>query len=310
MKRFLLILLFSFLILFSSCVRNERPESDGLVITAVNFPCYDAARAIAGDRADIRMLLPAGAESHSYEPSPEDIVRILSSDLFIYTGGESDYWVESLLKDLDGNVKTFSLIENAPVVFYESEVDSLQKEDEEQEEAVFDEHVWTSLSNEIAIIKALCNTMSGLDAVNASFFEENCNAYVFKLEDIKDGFSSLFDETGHPEIVVADRFPLIYFVSEFDLPYLAAFPGCANESEPGAKTVAFIIDKVRAEKIGCIFHMELANTMLAELVAEETGAKVYQFNSCHNVSKVQFDEGITYVDLMQENLETLREAYL
>ncbi len=310
MKRLVLILLASILILFSSCSRKELLDADGLVITAVNFPCYDAARAIAGDRADIRMLLPAGAESHSYEPSPEDIVRILSSDLFIYTGGESDYWVESLLRDLDGKVKTFSLIEHAPMVFYESEVDFLQQEEEEQEDGVFDEHVWTSLSNEIAIIKALCETMCGLDKDNASFFEENCNAYVVKLEDLKDGFSSLFSEVGHPEMVVADRFPLIYFVSEFDLPYLAAFPGCANESEPGAKTVAFIIDKVKDEKIGCIFHMELANTMLAELIAEETGAKVYQFNSCHNVSKRQFDKGITYVDLMQENLETLREAYL
>lgn len=310
MKRLILILLSFVLILFSSCSRDERTVSDGLVITAVNFPCYDAARAIAGDRADIRMLLPVGTESHSYEPSPEDIVRILSSDLFIYTGGESDYWVESLLKDLDGQVKTFSLIGHAPVVFYESEVDSLQNEEEEEEGVVFDEHVWTSLSNEIAIIKALCGTMSGLDMGNAPFFEDNCNAYVSKLEDLKVGFSSLFDEAGHPEMVVADRFPLIYFVSEFDLPYLAAFPGCANESEPGAKTVASIIDKVKAEKIGCIFHMELSNTMLAELVAEETGAGVYQFNSCHNVSKRQFDEGITYVDLMQENLETLRKAYL
>lgn len=310
MKRFLAILVFSILVLFASCSRNERSEADGLVITAVNFPCYDAARAIAGDRADIRMLLPVGTESHSYEPSPEDIVRILSSDLFIYAGGESDYWVESLLKDLDGDVKTFSLIEHAPIVFFESDVASLEHEEAEHEDEVLDEHVWTSISNEIAIVKALCETISGLDMDNAAFYEENCIDYVSRLAELRNDFSSLFNKVGHPEMVVADRFPLIYFVSEFNLPYLAAFPGCANESEPGAKTIAFIIDKVKEEEIGCIFHMELANTMLAELIANETGAEVFQFNSCHNVSKRQFDNGVTYVDLMQENLETLREAYL
>lgn len=312
--RCFLLLLSSVLVLFSSCSEKKTRQDGGLVITALDFPSYDAARAVVGDLAEVVMILPPGTESHGYEPSPEDMVKILSSDLFVYCGGESDHWIDGILDDLDGKVATFSLLANSPVVFLEDDVGAVESVDDDSHGhdhgAVYDEHVWTSLTNEIAIIEALCGTISGLDPGNAGAYGVQSGNYIARIEELRSGFSALFEQAGHPLMVVADRFPLIYFVSEFGIPYLAAFPGCAEESEPSAKTVAYMIDRIRADGVDSIFHMELSNTMLCDLIAEETGASPYLFNSCHNITKRQFDQGVTYVDLMEENLETLREAFL
>lgn len=312
MRKYLFLLLAACLALFSSCQGGKERKDGRLVITALDFPSYDAVRAVTGDLADIRMILPPGMDSHGYEPGPEDMVAILSSDLFVYCGGESDHWMDGILNDMDGEVAVFSLLEHSPVVLMEDESGVIEAEDGEGHghDDVYDEHVWTSLSNEIAIIEALCGTISGLDPENAGSYGVQSGGYVARIEELRTGFTSLFEQAGHPLMVVADRFPLIYFVSEFDIPYLAAFPGCAEESEPSARTVAYLIDRIRADGVESIFHMELSNTMLCDLIADETGAGVYLFNSCHNVTKRQFDQGVTYVDLMEENLETLKEAFL
>ena len=110
------------------------------------------------------------------------------------------------------------------------------------------------------------------------------------------------------KIIVADRFPFLYFVKEYGLTYYAAFPGCAKDTEADPKTIAFLIDKVKADQIPVIFHIELSNQQMRRSIAEATGAKERQLNSIHNVTQKDFDAGVTYVDLMRQNVKTLKEA--
>lgn len=287
---------------------------DGPLVVASSFPSYDAARAVMGGRGQLSMLLPPGSDVHSWEPTIEDVVRINDADLFIYTGGESDAWLDGILSQLDSSVTVFSLVDNASTVFYESEEGIVQGEDDGHDHedhghgSEIDEHVWTSLENEMAIVQAIADTLSTIDPDGSDAYQANASAYTTRIDEIKQDFQAVVDNAVRKEIVVTDRFPLLYFANEFGLEWMAAYPGCVAESEPSAKTVAALIDHVRDEGIPVVLHMELSNTMLSEAVAEETGANVLEFSSCHNVSKRQFDEGLTYADLMEANVEVLKEA--
>lgn len=313
MRRSVPILLIVCLFLLFSCSSADEGNDDRLEIMAASFPSYDAARAVAGDLASITMLVPPGGGEHSYEPSIEDVIRISESDLFIYNGGESDTWITYILSDLDSATSTFSLLENAAFTLYEDEENIAWKEEnhdghDHSHGRVLDEHVWTSPENEIAIIQALCEEIASLDEDNREVYESNAASYIEDIREVQGTIRDIVENGMRREIIVADRFPLLYFVTEFSLDYYAAYPGCSSESEPSAKTVAFLIDKVREDWIPVVLHMELANTLLSEVVAEETGAAVMEFSSCHNVSKRVFDRGVTYVDLMRQNAAVLKEA--
>ncbi len=306
--RRLLFAILSVLLAVTSCSR-ENGSTDGLVVTALNFPSYDAARAVLGENADLRMLIPPGAEVHSYEPSPEDVIRIIESDLFIYTGGESDEWIDGILDELD-HVRLFSLISHSPVVYDEEHVEGMQEEAHAHEADISgsDEHVWTSLENMAAIVSDLKDEIILLDPESSSEYEANASAYISSILSLKDDFSKLRENSARNLIVVADRFPFLYFAREFGLEYYAAFAGCASGTEPSAKTVAFLIDTVRREGIPVVMHIELSNTMLAEVVADETGAEVMELNSAQNISLRDFNSGKTYLDIMRDNYVTLKEA--
>ena len=313
MRRSVPLLLIVCLFLLFSCSNTEERNDDRLEIMAASFPSYDAARAVAGDLASITMLVPPGGGEHSYEPSIEDVIRISGSDLFIYNGGESDTWITYILSDLDGATSTFSLLENAAFTLYEDEENIAWKEEnhdghDHSHGRVLDEHVWTSPENEIAIIQALCEEIASLDEDNREVYESNAASYIEDIREVQGTIRKIVEDGMRREIIVADRFPLLYFVTEFSLDYYAAYPGCSSESEPSAKTVAFLIDKVRDDGIPVVLHMELANTLLSEVVAEESGAAVMEFSSCHNVAKRVFDSGVTYVDLMRQNAAVLKEA--
>ena len=294
------------LLLLASCSQTES-EDGRLKVTCTNFPACDAARAVFADRADIRMILPYGGESHSYEPTGDDVIRIMESDLFIHSGGESEYFAQRIISSLEGDVRTFALTDNVSVLFTESDEGIIQSEEEEEGE-VYDEHVWTGISNEIDIISSLCAVACEMDPEGSAFYRANADSYISELESLRSEFHEIVSAAKRRTIVVTDRFPLLYFVSEFGLDYIAAYPGCAAETEVSARTVARIIDYVRENDVPAVLHMELANTLLSETVSDETGCRVLEFSSCHNVPKREGLAGVTYIDLMKRNTEVLKEA--
>ncbi|MDR0786120.1 MAG: metal ABC transporter substrate-binding protein [Treponema sp.] len=312
-------LLASFLLCFSSCVKKSdiaRNANGNIAVTATIFPPYDFVRQIAGDKVNLKMLLPPGAESHSFEPTPQDIIAVQNSKLFIYVGGESDEWVERILDSMDvSNMKIVSLMDCVDVV-EEEIVEGM--EDEEAEEAFeaigietgpeYDEHVWTSPKNAARIVEAVTDALCETDAANAETYRQNAAAYTAKLNELDGEFHTVVDSALRKTFVFGDRFPFRYFADAYGLSYFAAFPGCSTETEPSAATVAFLIDKIKSEQIPVIFHIELSNERMADTIAEATGAKKLLLHACHNISKSDFDDGKTYLDLMQANVKNLQEA--
>lgn len=314
MKKFFAILIaLSLALSLAAC--GEAPEADngGISVVATTFAPYDFARQLVGDMGTVSMLLPPGSESHSYEPTPKDILEIQNADVFIYVGGESDAWVTDVLESVGEGVRAVTLmdcvelLEEETVEGMEAEVHD-HEHGEQGHEAEYDEHVWTSPRNAALICEKIAAALCEADPANASVYNANLAVYSAELAKLDAAFTGIVADGARKTIIFADRFPLLYFARAYGLTYYAAFPGCSEDAEPSAATVAFIIDKVREEDIPVVFHVELANEDMADIVCDETGAVKRQFNACHNVTRAQFNAGVTYLDLMWENTEVLKEA--
>jgi zinc transport system substrate-binding protein len=296
-------------LLLSACSARKSAEDPGKInVTAVNFPPYDFVRAIAGDRVNLTMLLPPASESHSYEPTPRDIITVRNSSIFIFTGGESDEWVESILESVDTGKMTIIKLMDCVDVVEEEIVEGMEEEEEEEEGIAYDEHVWTSPKNAKLIVSALTEALCGADGANAAFFRQNEASYLAKLDELDAAFQSVVDGAKRKTIVMGDRFPFRYLADAYDLSYFAAFPGCSTETECSAATVAFLIDKIRDENIPAIFHIELSNEKIADTISEATGAQKLLLHACHNISKQDFESGVSYLELQQGNVDRLRIA--
>ena len=292
------------------CRRAETQarEEGKLSVISVIFPSYDFARVIAGDKVKLSMLLPPGAESHSYEPSPKDIIAIRDCDLFIYPGGESYKWAERILESIGTSKNKIKILKLADLVnpLEEELVEGM--EGEKEETPSFDEHVWTSPKNARMITASITEALFGLDGANAGFYRQNSSDYCARLDELDALFRSIVEGARRNTIVFGDRFPFRYLADAYGLEYFAAFPGCAAETEPSAATVAFLINKVKSENIPVIFHMELSNEKMADAISEATGAKKSLLHSAHNVTLKDFNSGVNYLDLQKTNADHLREA--
>ena len=172
----------------------------------------------------------------------------------------------------------------------------------------YDEHVWTAPANAVEITQAIGREMEALDAENASAYRANTAAYVSQLRQLDADFKSFFATVSNKTVIFGDRFPLRYFVEEYGLTYYAAFPGCSTQTEPSAATIAFLIDKLKAEHLSTVYYIEFSNHLVADSIAEAAGVQTAMIQTCHNVSQEEVDSGATYVSLMREDLETFRET--
>ena len=295
-------------------VSQDKGEQNTLSIVTTIFPPYDFASQVAGDKAEITMLLSPGAESHSFEPTPQDIMKIQNCDMFIYVGGEGDAWVDDILASMDtSRMKIIKMIDCVPAV-EEELVEGMEPEEEEEshgqeaEEPEYDEHVWTSPKNAIKITEAISDALCEMDKSNESYYQKNTSDYTEQLTALDKEFREIVAQSSRKVMVFGDRFPLRYFADEYGLDYYAAFPGCSTETEPSVSTIKFLVDKVKSEKIPVVFYIEFSNHKTADSISEATGAKALLFHSCHNVSQKDRDEGKNYVSIMKENAVNLKEA--
>jgi zinc transport system substrate-binding protein len=318
----------------SASPRKEPADNGKPTVVTTLFPPYDFVRQIAGESVNLTMLLPPGAESHSFEPTPQDIIKIQNSSLFIYAGGESDAWVDRILSTLDtSRIRVLRLMDCVEIVEeeivegmqddehdhededhdHEGEEEDHDHEGEEEdhdheEEAEYDEHVWTSPRNAKLIVERISGELCEIDRAKAGEFRAKTGDYLAKLDALDAAFRNAVNQGRRRIFIFGDRFPFRYFADAYGLRYFAAFPGCSTETEASAATVAFLIDKVRAEQIPVVFHIELSNEKIADTICEATGAKKALFHAAHNVSRQEFTGGASYLELMTKNVEALKEA--
>ena len=305
-----------------------KEEKDGrLYVVTTVFPYYDFVRQIAGDRVRLKLVVPAGMDSHSFEPTPADMIAIQEADILIRNGGTMEHWLDEVLDALDTSQMTVvtmmdyvDTVEEETVEGMESggheghshgdDEDGHQESDHQDDghemEIEYDEHIWTSPVNGAKLAGVICEELKKADPDNGAVYEENAGHYQRELEELDRAFRQIVENGKRNLIIVADKFPFRYFADEYGLEYRAAFTGCSSDTEPSAQTIAYLINKVKEQQIPAVYYLELSTPRVAEIIGEETGAKPMLFHSCHNVTRKEFDEGVTYLQLMKNNVEALR----
>lgn len=289
MKRILAIIIC--LILLCGC---SAPQQDNgkLTIVTTNFVCYDFARAVVGDTANLSILVPVGSDIHSFEPSARDIANINDCDFFVYIGGESDTWVDRTLSNLNSN-NQLKLIDGIPLI---------------KNGETYDEHIWTSPENAKKMINAILKKICEIDSQNNEIYRKNAEDYIKKISDAEQETKNVISTAKVKKIVVADRFPLIYFTEYFGIEYVAAFNGCEHDTDADLHTVARLIDAVNKDGLKTVYCIGGSGLSVADAVVNATGATKAELHSFGNITPAEFQNGITYIDIMNRNTEALRKG--
>ncbi len=294
--------------------KRNTTEDAKIKIVASNFASYDFLRAIIGDNEEIELtfLLGPGKDAHSYDPTAGDLIKIQNADLFVYVGGEMEKWADKVLESTDSNGKEIICISDFVEKIEEKEVDGAEDEhhdeEHEHEEGAFDEHIWTSPDNAIKMVNALEEAMEKIDNENAATYKKNADEYIKQINEVDKKIQEVVDNKVRNRLVFADKMPMQYFMEYYGLEASAAFDGCSTETDPSAKTIAYLQNKIKEERIPVVLYIELNPGKVAQTIANETGAEAMQINSLHNVSLEDFNNGETWVSLMSKNVEVLKKA--
>ena len=287
---------------------EQTKKNQKLTIVATLFPQYDFARQIAGDQADVILLLPPGMESHSYEPTPGDMITIQESDLFLYTGDEMEPWAANIVTDLPDHTLTANLSDGIQLEKEEEQEDHEEHHREEEHHHTYNPHIWTSPVLAMKMVENIEQALIQADPDHASFYQENTQAYLKKLSHLDGEFRDIAANAKSKTLFIGSRFSLFYFVEEYGFSYVAAYDSCEEEAEPSIKRVISMIQEMRKNKIHAIYYEELTNPRIANTIAEATDAKPLLFHSCHNVSKDELGQGVTYLSLMEQNVKNLKKG--
>ena len=331
----------------ASAESSAEASGKKLKIVATIFPEYDWVRQILGDEAknaDITLLLDKGVDLHSYQPNAEDIAKISECDLFLYVGGESDGWVKDALKEgknpdrkvinlleaLGNNTKEEEVVEGMQAEEEEGSKDSestaasqaaksqaagestaASAESEEEECPEYDEHVWLSLRNAESICEVITEDLKSLDSAHAAVYEANLKKYTEQLESLDQQYTDTVKAAANKTLLFGDRFPFRYLVDDYGIKYYAAFVGCSAETEASFETVSFLAKKMDELGLKHVMTIEGPNKKIAETIIQNTKDKnqdILTLNSMQSTTEQDIESGETYLGIMQQNLEVLKQA--
>lgn len=297
----------------SAVTKAENQKDSQLSIVCTLFPEYDWTREILGDEAEnvnLTYLLDTGESLHSFQPSAKDMVVISDCDLFVYVGGESESWVDDALKEVTNpDMKVIKLMDVIGDSAKEEEVKEGMQSDEEEPE--YDEHVWLSVKNAEALCSAICETLCEIQPESADVYRGHLDEYTQKLQKLDSDFADMAENASVKTVVFGDKFPFRYFVDDYHIDYYAAFVGCSAETEASFETIAFLAKKLDELHLNTIFTIQNTDVSVANAIIASTENKNQQIvtlNSMQSITRDDINNGATYLGIMQENLDTLREA--
>ena len=337
---------------------TQRDSDKKIKIVATLFPQYDFARQIAGDYADVTLLLPPGMESHSYDLRPSDMIEIRESDMFIYTGKYMETWAQTIIDSLDDSVMVVDVSDGITLEKEEDYfVDELEEhgedehdedahehnEDEHEEEAAhehdedeheeaahghedehneeqhtshshaghtheYDPHIWTSPVYAMQMVENIVDALVAEDPQHALEYRQRADEYIAKLKEVDSAFRHVSETAQHRTIFFGGRFAMTYFVREYGFNCVSAYHDCSAESEPSISSVMKMIDEIKASGAKAVFYEELVDPKVARTIAEETKVKLLLLHSAHNISREEYENGVTYLDIMWQNVKNLEEG--
>ena len=300
-----LTVLFLVLALLTACQTTVQVEDKPQIMVSL-FPQYDIIRQIAQDKVEVELFLPAGSEPHSYEPSASTLMKIVEADLFVYSSDELEPWVKRLV---EGNASENLIVLDASNGITLLEADhGHEGEDEDEEELAFDPHYWLDPQNMIIMSESIRDALIEIDPENEAFYIENANSYIASLKELDSNWQDLFDRAQLNQIIYGGHFAFGYLSHRFGLEILSPYSGYAPDAEPSAQALADLMDVLAEKEINVIFYEELIDPRVARIIAEQAKVKIEVLHGAHNLNAEEMQAGWTYVSIMEDNIEKLKEA--
>ena len=311
----------------ASCSKKQnnteiKENNNKIKIVTTIFPIYDWVKNITGDNenAQVDMLIDSGADLHSFQPSADDIINIQTCDLFIYVGGESDEWAKDAVENANNNnLRSINLLEALGSNAKEEElVEGMQGEEEEEgeeegeeEEAEYDEHIWLSVKNAEILVKTITDELCKLDSKNSQAYTASSNEYIKSLEALDREYEDCVNNAKSKTLLFGDRFPFRYLTEDYSIDYYAAFIGCSAETEASFETISFLANKTDELNLKYIITLEGTDHRIAQTIIENTKNKnqeILTMNSMQSITAKDVDSDVTYLSIMQNNLDVLKKA--
>jgi zinc transport system substrate-binding protein len=328
-KKIFVIFLFVLLIGVASILAQSLQDKKKLEVITTLFPTYDFAKQIGKNKVNVTLLLPPGVESHTFEPKPADIVRISKADVFIYTGKYMEPWVEAILKGISN--KNLLVIDASKGIELMSEEDHDEEaeheegehhegEDEKHAEHREEErghghhhrgkdpHIWLDLGNAKIMVQTIAAAFVDKDPDNKAFYLRNANEYDTKLANLDRHFKETFLSCKYKTLIYGGHFAFGYFAKRYGLEYISPYEGFSPNAEPTPKAIVELINRLKASGTNYVYYEELLDPKVARTIASETGAELELLHGAHNVSKDELNRGVTFFEIMEDNLKKLRAS--
>jgi len=307
MKQLFVTLLCAMLLLTGACSRQEpapAPAAQRLKVVTTLFPLYDFARNIGGDLVEVSLLLPPGVEPHSFDPQPDDILRINRADLFVYTHPAMEPWAVRVASAIDtARVKIIDASAGAKLRQATAAYSRAGDHDHQHDEAI-DPHLWLDFSNAEVMVDNLAAAMAAADPAHHDTYLANARNYREQLAALDEKYRSTLAGCSNKVLLHGGHFAFGYLAARYGLDYRAA-AAVSPDAEPTPTRMADLVRQMRANNLRYVFSEELVAPRLAETLARETGAAILPLNAAHNLSREEFAGGVTFIALMERNLANL-----
>ena len=309
-----IILIFSLLVIGISKINKQSQSEEKIKVIATLFPQYDFAKQIGGDKVDVSLLLTPGTETHTYEPTPQDIINVNKADLYIYTGKYMEPWSDKIANSIKSNKQLLDESKNINLINeeqFEKEHDTIDNNEEESDNShhhEYDPHIWLNPQNAIGMVKNIEEELCNIDPQNKEYYQKNAENYINQLESLDTEIETTIKESPKNKIAFGGTFAYAYFIQRYNLQYVSAYDSCGENSEPSVTKVKEVIDYMKENNINVIFYQELSAGKIADTISKETRATKLVFHTIHNASQEEINNGETYISLMQKNLQNLKQA--
>ena len=297
-------------LLVAGCVNNAQKEpEDKITIVTTLFPLYEFAKEVGGEKVDVALLLPPGAEAHTFEPRPSDIQKMNNADVFLYIGAGMEPWAHDIVEGAN-NENLLLLDASSKVTLLKSENhDKHDSESEDHDEGHqhgdYDPHFWLDFENDKKIVDAIAQVLSEKDPTNRGFYMKNAKQYNARLSSLNQKYDNELSNCKQNVFISGGHSAFAYLAHNYNLESISAF-GISPNSEPTPQKIKEIIDLTKEHGIKYIYFEKLVNPKMADTIAHETNAKTLVLNPAHNLLKEQFQQGVTFIALMEENLQNLK----
>ena len=290
-------------------VSARAEETSKPVVIATLFPVIDFARTIAGDFADVRPLLPPGAEAHSYSPTPTDMMGLSKARLFLYVSDGMETWVPGLVADAPPSLLVRA-VAPASEACHEDEDEELHHDEdgESHHHHGLDPHVWLDPLQAQAMVRAIADALSEADPEHAIVFSVNAQALQNRLQELDTEISTALATCKTRTLICGGHFAFGHFAARYGLQHLSPYSGFSPNAQPSPRALAELVQKMQTLGTTAVFYEEILDPKLSRVLADEIGARLLPLHSMHNTAPEDIASGATYFSLMRLNLENIRQG--